>query len=100
MDQWPRKGSLPRRMSKALPSSIITPPIPTTGLSGYSRAMPCWTFTQAVGLHWIQAGWLGLTFLAGVYNTPDGKPERLRVRQLESKSEDGSCFAAQNAPQK
>src|SRR5882672_2230255 len=36
MDHSPRKGSLPRRINSARPRSMITPPIPTTGLSGYS----------------------------------------------------------------
>src|SRR5712671_1026134 len=36
MDHSPRKGSLPRRIKRARPRSMITPPIPTTGLSGYS----------------------------------------------------------------
>src|SRR5467141_334422 len=36
MDHSPRKGSLPRRIKRTRPRSMITPPIPTTGLSGYS----------------------------------------------------------------
>jgi len=36
MDHSPRNGSLPRRIKSARPRSMITPPIPTTGLSGYS----------------------------------------------------------------
>ena len=38
MDQCPRSGSLPRRISSTRPFSMTTPPTPTTGRSGYSRA--------------------------------------------------------------
>jgi hypothetical protein len=32
---------------------MTTPPTPTTGRSGYSLAMACYSFIEGVELHWI-----------------------------------------------
>lgn len=88
MDHCPRKGSLPRRISSARPSSMTTPPIPTTGLSGYSRAILIVLPRKLLGYTQYRRGGLRLTSCTEVYNTPDSEPEVGLVRELKSNSED------------
>jgi len=68
-------------ISNARPSSMMTPPIPTTGLSGYSRAMLYVLSPKLLGYTGCGREGLGLTFRAEVYNTPDGEPAWLRVNR-------------------
>lgn len=70
MDHWPSKGSLPRRMSRARPFSMTTPPTPTTGRSGYSREEVNLGFEPFGVYNWRNRAPWELTSDNAVYNTP------------------------------
>src|ERR1700686_2077188 len=69
IDHSPSSGSLPRRMSRARPWSIMTPPTPTMGRSGYSREDAIWTLC-AMTLSALPRCLLGPGCVDGVDFTP------------------------------
>src|SRR5215469_949957 len=64
MDHSPSRGSVPLRMSTVRPWSMITPPTPITGRSGYSREKAIWA-----SLRFARRA-RSLNSHASVYNTP------------------------------
>ncbi|HTP68365.1 MAG TPA: hypothetical protein VMJ35_05630 [Dongiaceae bacterium] len=89
MDHWPMSGSVPRRISRTWSFSMTTPPIPTTGFSGYSRAMLLfYVAAERVTLRRFR-----LTFPTQVYNTRGGSSSSYRrLCRAKTKSEDGAVL--------
>src|SRR6202521_1004743 len=94
MDHSPRSGALPRRINRARPLWIITPPTPTTGRSGYSREEAIFPLRSQRRLHSKQRSRAReLTSTNAVYNTPDsGGCEVRGARCVKSPTEDGAVI--------
>src|SRR5712691_9580976 len=93
MDHSPSNGSLPRRINSVRPRSIITPPMPTTGRSGYSleeaiRLVPLptiqWRSKQCRHAR-------ELTSYAAVYNTLHSGGARSSYPHFENNCTEGGA---------
>src|ERR1700704_5229819 len=94
MDHSPRKGSLPRRIKRAWPRSMITPPIPTTGLSGYSLEEAIREVLADTAQCCSQQRHRAreLTSYTAVYNTLRSGGGRPRTATCDNSTEDGAVI--------
>src|SRR5215470_9463314 len=86
MDHWPSSGSVPRRIRTVRPRSTITPPMPTTGRSGYSLEEAISASSPLLaGVIYDGNTPRRLNFHASVYNTLQGGGDGPRTATWQKK---------------
>src|SRR5258708_27297231 len=91
IDHSPSNGSLPGRISSARPWSIITPPTPTIGRSGYSREEAIYKCCPFPLLDWTQPTRMGLTSCRYIIRStvvPAGRA----APTMDTRTEDGALI--------